>query len=257
MFCPALVFSHANWYNKTSAVEIIIIFAYGGIIINTLKTIWLGLDWSVITNAFISVIPALLCITFHELSHGYVAYRLGDNTAKDAGRLTLNPIKHIDIMGLLMMLVARFGWAKPVPINMNNFKNPKAGMAITALAGPVSNIILAAIIFLIYGLSAGALAAAGELGITISYMLYTTAYLSCALAVFNIIPIPPLDGSKVLFSLLPEDKYYKLMRYERYGFIILLIIVSTDKLSPYLTTVTEAVFGGLAVISQWAYTLTL
>ena len=113
--------------------------------INTLKTIGSGLDWSALTDILISVIPALLCITFHELCHGLVAYKLGDNTAKDAGRLTLNPIKHIDIMGLLMIIVFKFGWAKPVPVNMNNFKKPKSGMAITALAGPVSNIFLSII----------------------------------------------------------------------------------------------------------------
>mgnify|MGYP003428024579 CR=1 FL=1 len=93
--------------------------------INTLKTIGSGLDWSALTDILISVIPALLCITFHELCHGLVAYKLGDNTAKDAGRLTLNPIKHIDIMGLLMIIVFKFGWAKPVPVNMNNFKTFK------------------------------------------------------------------------------------------------------------------------------------
>ena len=110
----------------------------------------------------LAVIPALVCITFHEVSHGFVAYKLGDSTAKDAGRLTLNPIKHIDIFGLLMMVVFKFGWAKPVPINMNNFKNPKGGMAITALAGPVSNVLLAAVVLLIYGLLYTPLAAAGS-----------------------------------------------------------------------------------------------
>ena len=103
--------------------------------------IWKNLDWSVPVQIVVNILPSLLCITLHELSHGYVAYRLGDTTAKDAGRLTLNPIKHIDVMGLLMMVVFRFGWAKPVPVDMRNFKNPKAGMALTALAGPVSNLL--------------------------------------------------------------------------------------------------------------------
>ena len=97
--------------------------------------IWKNLDWSVPVQIVVNILPSLLCITLHELSHGYVAYRLGDTTAKDAGRLTLNPIKHIDVMGLLMMVVFRFGWAKPVPVNMYRFKNPKKGMAVTALAG--------------------------------------------------------------------------------------------------------------------------
>jgi len=225
--------------------------------IDTFKTIGAGLDWSALTDILISVIPALLCITFHELCHGLVAYRLGDNTAKDAGRLTLNPIKHIDIMGLLMMIVFKFGWAKPVPVNMNNFKNPKSGMAITALAGPVSNIFLSVVFLFIYGLFYVSLSTAGNFGGILLKMLLTAAYLSCALAVFNIIPIPPLDGSKVLFSLLPEREYYKLMRYERYGMILLLIIVVTGVLTSFLTTGVGWVFDKLFVIAQWSASLTV
>ena len=101
-----------------------------------------NLNWSVLTDMLLAVIPALICITLHELSHGFVAYKLGDNTAKNMGRLTLNPIKHIDIFGLIMMVVLKFGWAKPVPVNMRNFKNPKRDMAITALAGPLSNVLI-------------------------------------------------------------------------------------------------------------------
>ena len=207
------------------------------------------------TNALISVIPALLCITIHELCHGYVAYKLGDNTAKNAGRLTLNPIKHIDIMGLLAMVVFKFGWAKPVPINMNNFKNPKTGMAITALAGPVSNLLLAVLILFIYGFVFIPLSKAGNAGTVLLEMLRTTAYLSCMLAIFNIIPIPPLDGSKILFSLLPEREYYKLMQYERYGMILLLVIIVTGTLSTYLTTAVSWVYNGLSVIAQWSFSL--
>ena len=192
--------------------------------INTFQTFWSGLNWSVLTNMLMTVIPALICITFHEVSHGFVAYKLGDSTAKDAGRLTLNPIKHIDIFGLLMMVVFKFGWAKPVPINMNNFKNPKGGMAITALAGPVSNVLLAAVFLLIYGLLYAPLSA-GSVGGVILQMLQTTAYLSCALAVFNLIPISPLDGSKVLFAFLPDRAYMTLMRYEKYGMLVLFVLV--------------------------------
>ena len=114
--------------------------------------IWKNLDWTVPVQIVMNILPSLLCITLHELSHGYVACRLGDTTAKDAGRLTLNPIKHIDIMGLLMMVVFRFGWAKPVPVNMYRFKNPKKGMAVTALAGPACNFLLAGVFLFLYGL---------------------------------------------------------------------------------------------------------
>ena len=163
-----------------------------------LHDIWNGLDWSVLTNLLLSIIPALVCITLHELAHGYVAYRLGDDTAKRAGRLTLNPLKHIDIMGLAMMVIFKFGWAKPVPVNMWKFKNPKKGMAITAAAGPLSNIIIAVICLFIYGVLLGFGPRIGKVGSYFVEMLLITAYLSTALAIFNIIPIPPLDGSKVL-----------------------------------------------------------
>ena len=111
-----------------------------------------NLDWSVVTNALYYVIPALVCIVLHELAHGYVAYRLGDNTAKYAGRLTLNPLRHIDPVGLLMMVIVHFGWAKPVPVDMRNFKNPKRGMAITALAGPAANVLITLLALVLYGL---------------------------------------------------------------------------------------------------------
>ena len=216
-----------------------------------------GLDYSVLLNILINVISALLCITFHEVCHGLVAYKLGDTTAKDAGRLTLNPIKHIDIIGLIMMAIFKFGWAKPVPINMNNFKKPKTGMAITALAGPVSNVFLAAVMFLIYGFLYKALYNGNAIGAFFLQLIDTTAYISCALAVLNIIPIPPLDGSKVLFSFLPNDIYFKLMRYEQYGFIILILLISTNVATPFLSIATQGLYNFLLEIAKWAYLLTV
>ena len=155
-----------------------------------LQSIWRGLDWSVLTNLLLSVVPALICITLHELAHGYVAYRLGDDTAKRAGRLTLNPLRHIDIMGLLMMIVFKFGWAKPVPVNMWKFKNPKKGMAITAAAGPIANLLIALVFLFLYGFLFALLHRPGRSLNWLLEMLYITAYLSIALAIFNIIPIP-------------------------------------------------------------------
>jgi len=189
--------------------------------INSFFSYLLNMD-NMVSEAFFRVIPALICITFHELAHGYTAYRLGDNTAKDMGRLTLNPIKHIDVFGLLMMLIAYFGWAKPVPVNMRNFKRPKWGMAVTALAGPMSNLLLTIAVLLVFGLVLTPLSgfAAGEVALI---MMHRMAMIGIALAVFNMLPIPPLDGSKILFSLLPDRYYMILMKYERYGMLVLFV----------------------------------
>ena len=220
-----------------------------------------NLDWSVLTGILTRVIPSLICITFHELAHGYTAYWLGDRTAKDQGRLTLNPIKHIDVFGLLMMIVFKFGWAKPVPVNMYNFKRPKWFMAVTALAGPLSNIILAAAVFFILGLVTAPLRNmhSQEVGEFLFEMIYFTAYLSIALAVFNMLPIPPLDGSKVLFSLLPEKAYYVLMRYERYGMLLLIVFINIDSIlhsnifSATIGQLTQTLVSGFSNIWLAAY----
>ena len=217
-----------------------------------------NLNWSVLTDMLLAVIPALICITLHELSHGFVAYKLGDNTAKNMGRLTLNPIKHIDIFGLIMMVVFKFGWAKPVPVNMRNFKNPKRDMAITALAGPLSNVLICCVVLFIYGLVYLPCNLAGtEFAGSLLYAVYITAYLSIALAIFNIIPIPPLDGSKVLFSLMSDEGYMKLMRYERYGMLLLLVLIVTDVLGNPLYAVTEFVFDKLFIFAEWGSALSV
>ena len=183
----------------------------------------------VATIALLRVVPALFCITIHELAHGFTAYKLGDNTAKNMGRLTLNPIKHIDPIGMLMMLMVGFGWAKPVPVDMRNFKHPKWYMAITAIAGPLSNIILAVIFMFIMGFVAIPLGYnASDLSMIVFTILSLTVFLNIALAIFNMLPLPPLDGSKVLFSLLPEKWYYKILKYERYGMIFLLVLMSSQ-----------------------------
>jgi len=216
---------------------------------NTLESIWRGLDWSIPLEMLLGVIPALLCITLHELSHGYVAWRLGDTTARDAGRLTLNPLRHIDWMGLIMMVAFHFGWAKPVPVNMYRFREPKKGMALTALAGPVCNLLLAIVFLLIYGLLFIPLKGEGVILETV----YITAYLSLSLAVFNLLPIPPLDGSKVLFSVLPNDRYYRLMRYERYGMILLLVLLSTGVLRSPLAGVVSRLFERLFFFAEFGF----
>lgn len=216
---------------------------------------WLAqLQFGYVGETLIVVAASLLCITFHECSHGFVAWKLGDPTARSQGRLSLNPLKHIDIFGLIMMAAFKFGWAKPVPVDMRYFKNPKTGMAVTALVGPVSNILLAwaalvvraVVIFFAYNTTVGR--------VVISFLEYT-AILSVGLAVFNVIPIPPLDGSKVLFSLLPDDKYYKLMRYERYGMILLMIVLCLGVIDTPLYAVRTAVLNLLSRLAWFPYLL--
>ena len=218
---------------------------------NSFGDVMRNLDWSVPMEILMSIIPALVCITLHELSHGYVAYRLGDDTAKQAGRLTLNPIKHLDPVGLLMMLVFRVGWAKPVPVNMYRFKNPKRGMAVTALAGPVSNVLITLVFLLLYGALYVPLRSSSVGGYFLE-MIELTAYMSLGLAVFNLIPLPPLDGSKVLFALMRDESYYKLMRYERYGGLVLMVLMMTGVLGRPVSTVVSAIYSNLIPVAQFA-----
>jgi len=177
-----------------------------------------------ITDALFAVIPVLICLTIHELSHGAAAYALGDPTAKEMGRLTLNPLRHVDPIGFLMLLLVRFGWAKPVPVDMRNFARPRAYMALTALAGPASNFLLTALIFL-FQIPIMRLFAGGGTGQIVAQTLFTTGVLSVYLGMFNLFPIPPLDGSKVLFSVLPRRYYHFILRYERYGMILLFALI--------------------------------
>ncbi|MCR5137950.1 MAG: site-2 protease family protein [Oscillospiraceae bacterium] len=200
------------------------------------------------------MIPSLLCITLHELAHGLMAYRLGDDTAKRAGRLTLNPLKHLDPIGLLMMLTVRFGWAKPVPVNMYRFRNPKRGMALTALAGPGCNLLITVLFLFLYGLLYSALKAS-ELGGILLELIEITAYMSLGLCIFNLLPVPPLDGSKVLLSVLPDDAYRKLMYYERYGSIVLLALVWSGVLGRPLGKAIGSLYELLFAVAQAGFHL--
>ena len=185
-----------------------------------------------------------MCLTVHETCHGLAALALGDPTAKRMRRLSLNPLHHIDWLGLASMFLCGFGWAKPVPVDMRYFKRPKAGMAVTALAGPVSNFLLA--MLLLFFASLTARLAAGEGAALLYGFLVNTALLSVGLGLFNLVPIPPLDGSKVLFALLPERAYYTLMRYERYGMAVLLLLVWLDVGGGYLSEAIYRVFMWMA-----------
>jgi len=175
-------------------------------------------------------IPAILVvITVHEYFHGYVAYRLGDPTAKFAGRLTLNPIKHIDLFGFLAFLLLRFGWAKPVPVNPYNFRDMKKGMLYTSLAGPLSNFLFAIPLGFVLRLFPQLLQS--NILMPIGLMLGLGLFYNLILCAFNLIPIPPLDGSKVLFSLLPPRYAYIEHWLERYGFMLLLGLIFFDRIT--------------------------
>lgn len=214
------------------------------------------MDWSYLINILLQMIPAVICFSIHELSHGYMAYRLGDDTAKKQGRLTLNPIKHIDPIGFLMLVFMGFGWAKPVSVDMRKFRNPKLGMAATAFAGPASNLLLSLLLMPVYGafLALGT-GLSDTLYYYISQILMFTIYLSISLAVFNLVPIPPLDGSKIIEAVLPERIYYQIMRYERYGMIVLFIALWSGVLSGPLSKVTFWIFENMLYVAEWTYNL--
>ena len=206
-----------------------------------LSNLWAALDVSSLTDAVLRVAAVFLCLTVHETCHGLAALALGDPTAKSMHRLSLNPLHHIDWLGLALMFTVGFGWAKPVPVNPNYFKKPKQGMALTALAGPVSNFLLALLTLLAARIFCD-VAAYSEANQRILDFLLMVALLSIGLGLFNLLPIPPLDGSKVLFAVLPDRAYNQLMRYERYGMLLLFALVFFDVGSSAFSAAIEWVF---------------
>ena len=206
-----------------------------------LSNLWLALDFGSMLDMVLRLAAVLLCLTVHETCHGLAAYALGDPTARQAHRLSLNPLRHIDWFGLLMMFLAGFGWAKPVPVNPNYFKKPKQGMALTALAGPMSNFLLALIMLLGARIFCD-VASYSEANQRILDFILMVAILSIGLGLFNLVPIPPLDGSKVLFAVLPDRAYDQLMRYERYGMLVLFALVFFDVGSNALSQAISWVF---------------
>ena len=191
-----------------------------------LQNLFQALDVSSLTDAVLRVAAVFICLTVHETCHGLAALALGDPTAKSRHRLSLNPLRHIDWLGLALMFAAGFGWAKPVPVDPSYFKKPKQGMALTALAGPVSNFLLALLLLLIARGEFLRAVTTGSFSGTWFSFLVDTASLSVGLGLFNLVPIPPLDGSKVLAVLLPDRAYNWLMRYERFGMLVLLVVIS-------------------------------
>ena len=196
------------------------------------------------------ILPAIIiALTFHELSHGYAAYMLGDVTAKNDGRLSLNPLKHIDPIGLIFIAIVGFGWAKPVMVNPNNLRNPKKDMAIISMAGPLMNILLSILFFIIHLL----LIYNFNAPMFLRGFIQVCRDINLVLAIFNLLPIPPLDGSKVLGSLLPDSIYNKVVMYNpMVGMAILMALMFTGALSRIIVPAVDAMlslyFHGAEVI---------
>lgn len=202
-------------------------------------------------------IPALLlALTVHEVAHGYIAMKLGDPTARNLGRLTLNPLKHFDPFGAFCMLLFHFGWAKPVPINTRYFKKPKRDMALTALAGPASNFLMAFVGVFVYYMSIYAIyklppASGSLLNFQQVWITFLAIFISMnvSFGVFNMIPVPPLDGSRILLTFLPPKYYFGLMRYERYisiGLVVLLYVGVLDR--PLSWIVSNVIMGMESIV---------
>lgn len=196
---------------------------------------------------FARVFAVFCSLPIHEYAHALVAVKLGDNTPKNQGRLTINPIAHLDIIGTMMIIFVGFGYAKPVPVNARNFKNPKGGMALTALAGPLANVLMAAIFILLMHITS-LFDTSKVLIMAVNYFALYAATINISLAVFNLIPIPPLDGSRVLQLMIPDRYYYNLMKYERYIIIIVFVLILTGVLNRPLVFLSGKLFEFLNFI---------
>jgi len=197
-----------------------------------------------INEILISIPAVLIAIGFHEAAHAFVAYLLGDNTAKNEDRLSINPFKHIDPLGFIMLFVLHFGWAKPVPINSNNFKNKKIGIVLSSIAGPLMNFLIA-LIFLVIEIMLTLLSSTNITLIIFKKIVEGIIVVNIGLGVFNLIPLPPLDGSKILFALLPTKYYYKMLEKENILQIILIVLIITNVLSVIISPLISIFYYGI------------
>ncbi|MEG2073774.1 MAG: site-2 protease family protein [Angelakisella sp.] len=211
-----------------------------------------ALNMNGVFDLLVRAIVLFTAIPVHESAHALVADKLGDHTARNMGRITLNPFAHLELFGSLMLLLTGFGWAKPVPVVTRNFKNIKRDMAITSLAGPISNILMAFVVMLILKvlvLVGGAQFLMSATAAAIIQILITMISINVGLAVFNLIPIPPLDGSRLLTALLPSQIYFKIMQYERFIMMGLFLLLFTGILSLPLSGISGAILTAMDVLT--------
>lgn len=204
-----------------------------------------------------SIAFVVFCATpLHEFAHALIAVKLGDDTPRLRGRLTINPMAHIDLRGALMIFLFGFGYAKPVEVRMRKFKKPKRDMALVALAGPVCNVLQALVFMLIYNaLKFASVNVDNIMLVYMSFFFYYAAIINTNLAVFNLLPIPPLDGSRLATALLPSKYYYKIMQYERYIMIGLFVLLFTGILSTPLSFLSNLVISLLNTITEIPFTM--
>jgi Zn-dependent protease len=188
----------------------------------------------------------LYSIVIHEVAHGWVAYRMGDPTAKWSGRLTLNPLKHLDLMGTLMLFLVGFGWAKPVPVNFNNIQNKRKGLILVSSAGIVANILFAFFALLFFQLFFTH--SSGVVALLVYNVVLHVVQINITLAALNLIPIPPLDGSKILMGIVSGRTQYLLARLEPYGFFIIIGLLYLRILDPLIHFIGEMIFAMIGIV---------
>ena len=214
------------------------------------------MDKQYLIQLLLMIPVVMLSLSVHESAHGYVSYLLGDPTARNLGRITMNPLKHFDVLGFVCMVLFRVGWAKPVPVNARYYKNPRAGMALTAAAGPISNLLLALIgVFgsettwlFMRNMSEGD--AAFTVAATVFNFFYLFSLCNISLAVFNLMPFPPFDGSRILYVFLPPKHYFGLMKYERYIMIAVLVLFYLGAFDLPLSLATNGIFDGMVKLVE-------